>query len=136
MAASDAAIVARVVDGIMLVVQPEKNHRRLVLRAVESLLAFRVNLIGVIANRITDTKQGYYEYSYGYGYGYGTHYGHEEQVDEPQEAAELAEEDSVASATHPVQPEPDRFREDLFPATRAAADGTNQINASRPRRVA
>lgn len=136
MAASDAAIVARVVDGIMLVVQPEKNHRRLVLRAVESLLAFRVNLVGVIANRITDAKQGYYEYSYGYGYGYGTHYGHEEQVDEPLEAAELAEEASFASSTHPVQPEPDRFRDDLFPATRAAADAANQTNASRPRRVA
>ena len=41
MAATDAAIVGRVVDGMLLVVQPEKNHRRLVLRAVESLMSCR-----------------------------------------------------------------------------------------------
>jgi len=86
MAASDAAIVGRSVDGIMLVVQPEKNHRRLVLRAVEHLASLRANLIGVIANRISDAKEGYYDYGYGYGYGYGTHYG-EDEVDDSTQAA-------------------------------------------------
>lgn len=117
MAASDAAIVARIVDGIMLVVQPEKNHRRLVLRAVESLQAFRVNLIGVIANRITDAKQGYYEYSYGYGYGYGTHYGHDELVEEPTEAIDLVS--------------PSQLDE-----SEAATMATPSASVSRPRRAA
>ncbi len=68
MAASDAAIVGRLVDGMMLVVQPEKNHRRLVLRAAEHLFSMQVNMIGIIANKIGADAGGY---GYGYGYGYG-----------------------------------------------------------------
>lgn len=52
MAASDAAIVGRQVDGVALVLQPEKNNRRLVLRAAESLRSMQVPLIGVVANRV------------------------------------------------------------------------------------
>lgn len=79
LAASDAAIVGRAVDGVILVVQPAKNHRRLVLRAAESLVALQVNLIGLIANRIGDKgTDGYGEYGYGYGYGYS--YGDDEDV--------------------------------------------------------
>ena len=77
MAATDAAIVGRVVDGMLMVVQPEKNHRRLVLRAVESLLSIQANLRGIVANRVGDEKEGgYYGYGSGYGYGYGYGYGH------------------------------------------------------------
>jgi succinoglycan biosynthesis transport protein ExoP len=85
MAAADAAIVGRTVDGMLLVVQPAKNHRRLVIRAAESLLTLQVNLLGVVANRVGDESdtQGYYGYgSYGYGYGYGygeSGYGQEEE---------------------------------------------------------
>ncbi len=52
MAASDAAIIGRRSDGMMLVLQPEKNHRRLVLRAVANLRTIKVPLIGVAANRV------------------------------------------------------------------------------------
>ncbi len=52
MAASDAAIVGRQADGVLMVLQPEKNHRRLVLRAVQSLHAMHVPLIGAVANRV------------------------------------------------------------------------------------
>lgn len=72
MAASDAAIIGRVVDGTILVVQPEKNHRRVVLRAAENLTSMAVHLIGIVANRIgEDRTEGYYGFGYGYGYGYG-----------------------------------------------------------------
>jgi len=84
MAATDAAIVGRIVDGMLLVVQPDKNHRRLVLRAVESLLSVQVNLCGIVANRVGDEKEGGYYgygsgYGYGYGYGYGAGYGQEDE---------------------------------------------------------
>lgn len=74
LAVSDAQIVARLVDGVVLVVTPEKNHRRLVSRAVDSFTDNGVSLIGVVANRVSDHAGR----SYGYGYGYG--YGHDEPV--------------------------------------------------------
>ncbi|MEM8863946.1 MAG: polysaccharide biosynthesis tyrosine autokinase [Planctomycetota bacterium] len=78
LAVSDAQIVGRLVDGVILVVSPEKNHRRLVSRACESFVAASVNLFGVVANRISEkTGSGY-----GYGYGYGYSYGVDEQDDE------------------------------------------------------
>lgn len=75
LAASDAAIAGRLVDGIMLVVQPDQNHRRAVVRAVENLAAMRVNLVGIVANRVSQQRDGSY---YGYGYGYGNGYGQAE----------------------------------------------------------
>jgi succinoglycan biosynthesis transport protein ExoP len=72
MAASDAAIIARRTDGLMMVVQPAKNHRRLVIRAVEHLQAMEAPLLGIVANRVTNEQEdGYYGYGYGSGYGYG-----------------------------------------------------------------
>lgn len=86
LAASDAAIAGRLAGGVVLVVQPEKNHRRVVLRAAENLTAMHVNLIGFVANFVADNESGYYGYGSGYGYGYGYGYGHgygEEQPDQP-----------------------------------------------------
>ncbi len=79
MAASDAAIVGRLVDGMVLVVQPQKNHRRIVLRAAEQLQAMRVNVLGTVVNRVDESG----EYGYGYGYGYGEEYGadYDDEVD-------------------------------------------------------
>ncbi len=73
LAASDAAIVGRLVDSLLLVMQPEKNHRRLVLRAVNGLASIGVQIRGIVANRINGEKNAsYYGYGgYGYGYGYG-----------------------------------------------------------------
>ncbi len=71
LAVSDAQIIGRLVDGVVLVVTPEKNHRRLVARACHNFQSAGIPLIGIVANRITQQSHGY-----GYGYGYG--YGHEE----------------------------------------------------------
>jgi capsular exopolysaccharide synthesis family protein len=73
LAVSDAHLMGRLVDGALLVVRPEKNHRRTVVRAVESLTSAGCAVIGVVANGITAAEGGY-----GYGYGYG--YGHDEEV--------------------------------------------------------
>jgi len=73
--ASDAVLVGRIVDGTVLVVRPEKNRRKLVFRAAESLLEMNIHLFGVVANCIrAESKNGYSfgdQESYGYGYGYG-----------------------------------------------------------------
>ena len=71
--ASDAVLVGRIVDGTVLVVRPEKNRRKLVFRAAESLLEMNVHLFGVVANCIRgESKNGYsFGGQEGYGYGYG-----------------------------------------------------------------
>jgi capsular exopolysaccharide synthesis family protein len=76
LAAADAAIIGRLTEGLLLVIQPEKNHRRLVLQAVGGLASIGVGLIGIVANRIRSQRVGgYYGYG-GYGYGYGYHEGY------------------------------------------------------------
>lgn len=74
LAVSDAQIVGRLVDGVMLVVSPEKNHRRLVSRACESFRSAGVHVFGVVANRVSESS------GMGYGYGYGYSYGEEDDV--------------------------------------------------------
>ena len=55
LAATDAALIGRLVDGVALVVQPQKNHRRIVIRATESLRNLKVNLVGIVANLPDDS---------------------------------------------------------------------------------
>jgi len=71
LAASDAAILGRLADGMVVVVQPEKNHRRVIMRSVDALATMKINLLGVAANRIGNADS-YYGYGGGYSYGYGT----------------------------------------------------------------
>lgn len=71
LAVSDAQIVGQLVDGAVLVVRPEKNHRRSVIRAVESFQEAGCRVLGVVANGVSNELGGY-GYDYGYGYGYGS----------------------------------------------------------------
>lgn len=80
LAASDAALLGRVTDGVLIVVQPDKNHRRSVLRAVDSLLSIGTPVLGVVANLVSVDEKGYYGSGYGYGYGY-TSYGADDDID-------------------------------------------------------
>ena len=83
LAASDTVIVGRQVDGVILVVRPDKNQRRPVLRAADSFLALGVELLGVVVNRLGAEASGdYYGYGGGYGYGYGAGYGADFEDDE------------------------------------------------------
>jgi capsular exopolysaccharide synthesis family protein len=76
LAASDAAIVGRLVDGVLMVVRPDENHRRAVIRAIEGLTSVHVKPIGIVANHIAHERDGgLYGYAAGYGYGYGPGYG-------------------------------------------------------------
>ena len=86
LAVSDAQIIGQLVDGAVLVVRPEKNHRRSVIRAVESFHSTGVRVLGVVANGLSNDSGGY---GYGYGYGYGDGYGHDagEELHESWESA-------------------------------------------------
>ena len=77
LAVSDPAIIGRMVDGAVLVIRPDQNRRKMVIRAAESLSSADVNLLGIAVNRISGKDGGDY-YGYGYGYGYGKNgYGNE-----------------------------------------------------------
>ncbi len=79
LAASDAALVGRLVDAVILVVKPAENPRRAVLRSAGVLSTMHVNVAGVVANFMGDAGSGsYYGYGADFGYGYGTSYDDEE----------------------------------------------------------
>lgn len=83
LAVSDAQIIGRLVDGAIVVVQPQKNHRRLVGRACHSFAATGTNVLGVVANGLS-AKVGR---GYGYGYGYGNGYGYGQDVETEDEGS-------------------------------------------------
>ena len=79
LATTDTAIIGRLVDGVILVVQPTKNRRRLVTRVVERLDLMKISVLGLVVNRTGSEEDhnyyGYHSYGYGYGSGYGEGYG-------------------------------------------------------------
>jgi succinoglycan biosynthesis transport protein ExoP len=94
LAASDAAMIGRLTDCLMLVVQPEKNHRRTVLRSVDGLLSMKIKLAGVVINRVGGEDQGgYYGSLAGYGYGFETGYGYRSEEDASDGEQESDDED-------------------------------------------
>jgi polysaccharide biosynthesis transport protein len=69
---SDVAILGRLADGLVLVIRPDKNRRRVVIRAVENLATLGVNLCGVVLNHFSPEHDKYgYDYEYRYDYTYG-----------------------------------------------------------------
>ena len=67
LAVADVQIIGRVVDGAILTVRPDKNKRKMCLRAAEALTALGCPLLGIVVNQLTEDSAG----DYGYGYGYG-----------------------------------------------------------------
>jgi len=83
---SDTAVIGRLVDGVLLTVMPEKNRRRVVIRAAEGFTALGIRVLGIVVNRLTEEKgEDYYGYNYSYGYGYGYE---ADPEDEPEDAVE------------------------------------------------
>lgn len=123
LAVSDAQIVGQLVDGAILVVRPEKNPRRAVIRAVESFHSAGCRVLGVVANGLTNDAAGY---GYSYGYGYGDGYGHTSpEEDAPQSPVDRTND----YADLPLPPTP------TFPIP--ALDSTEQPPQTiRPRRAA
>lgn len=68
-AVSDAAVLARLSDGVVLVAHGGKTSRDELARAAHRLSEVNANTVGVILNNldITNRKYGYYYYQYAYG---------------------------------------------------------------------
>jgi len=86
LAVTDAAIISRQVDGALLVVRPDKNRRRMVVRASESLAGVGAIVMGAVINHVT-TKTGEDYYGYGYGYQYDGGEAAVESTEDLQQAA-------------------------------------------------
>ena len=84
--ASDAILVGRIVDGMVLVVRPEKNRRKLVFRATENISEMKIPLFGVVANCVGAENNKGYSFGEDDGYGYGYGYGEDEEKDEYEES--------------------------------------------------
>ncbi|MCA9084587.1 MAG: polysaccharide biosynthesis tyrosine autokinase [Planctomycetaceae bacterium] len=81
---SDAAIVGRFVDAMLFLMNPDKTHRRSVVRAVDQLQSMGLKIVGIVANTSLAKENDSYGYQYGYGYGYSSDYsyGHDDDLDE------------------------------------------------------
>lgn len=72
----DCAVMAPVLDGVLMVVDTTHNSYKLERRMKQQLEKSGGKILGVILNRVDFAdKGGYYGKAYGYGYGYG--YGEE-----------------------------------------------------------
>jgi len=76
---ADAAVLAQMVDGVLLVVNAGETRRDMARQAVESLRQVGANVIGVVLNRVPTRRGGYYYY-YPYYHYYQGYYGEEEKA--------------------------------------------------------
>lgn len=94
--ASDALIVGRLADSCLMVVNPDKNKRRAILRTADTLKNSGVEIAGLVLNNASMSIEKSY---YGYGKGYGSHY----QEEAPQDSASIANE-PLAEEVQPTIP--------------------------------
>jgi len=64
MPASDALLIAPLVDGVLLVVKDGSANRDLVIKTVEKLNMVQINILGVVLNNVNIKKAGYYKTFY------------------------------------------------------------------------
>lgn len=77
-AVTDAAVLATIVDGVILVVHAGKTRRQIVMRGLEQLRYINARIVGVILNNLRMGRVRYYPGYYHYYYYYASHYGAEE----------------------------------------------------------
>lgn len=65
---TDAAVLSRLVGGVVVVVGSGRVHREALRRALASLAAVDARVLGTVVNRLP--RRGPDAYGYGYGYGY------------------------------------------------------------------
>ncbi len=77
LAVADATILASMVDGVVLVVDPHATRRQEIGQAREAIDAVGGKILGVVINRLRHRGAIYYHHNgaYGYRYGYNSHYG-------------------------------------------------------------
>lgn len=68
---TDAAILSRVVDGVILIARADSTTKQALNYAKQNLENVNANIIGVVLNDVDAHAHGYGGYSRGYSYGYG-----------------------------------------------------------------
>jgi capsular exopolysaccharide synthesis family protein len=66
LAVTDAAVLGRQVDGVVLVADAQQTREQVLARAVSELQNTGANLLGVVLNRLDSRSGGYYYYYYYY----------------------------------------------------------------------
>ena len=84
-AVTDAAILATIVDGVILVVHAGKTRKQIVSRGLEQLRYINAEIVGVILNNLRLGRGRYYPGYYHYYYYYSSHYGADERTIEAAE---------------------------------------------------
>lgn len=72
---TDAVVLTRFVDGILLVVSAGQTRREILERSLDRLRGVRANIVGVVLNRSDGSRGGYGYYGSGYYYRASTYYG-------------------------------------------------------------
>ncbi len=68
-AVTDAVVLSKLVDGVILVVRADKTLREDVRRSSRQIKDVGGPIFGVIVNEVNTSDRSYYSYGYGYGYG-------------------------------------------------------------------
>jgi succinoglycan biosynthesis transport protein ExoP len=66
---SDAVVLSKATDGVILVARSRKTHRDELRHAAKQIRDVGGTIFGVIVNELDDGDRGYYSYGYGYSYG-------------------------------------------------------------------
>jgi len=61
-AVTDAAILSRLVDGVVLVIEAGQTRREIARQAVANLKRAGGNMLGTVLNRVSQNRGGYYDY--------------------------------------------------------------------------
>ncbi len=110
LATSDTAVIGRLTNAVVLVVQPAKNRRRMVMRCVEGFSVLRIPLLGLVVNRVGSAKDGsYYGYGGYCGYEYAYRYNADSEEDAEDSRLDVA---AVARGSDPRAGEDDGGRRD------------------------
>ena len=68
-AVTDAVVLSKLVDGVILVVRADKTLREDIRRSTKQIHDVGGWIFGVIVNEVNVSDRSYYSYGYGYGYG-------------------------------------------------------------------
>ncbi len=68
-AVTDAVVLSKLVDGVILVVRADKTLREDVKRSSRQIHDVGGSIFGVIVNEVNTSDRSYYSYGYNYGYG-------------------------------------------------------------------
>ena len=106
----DAAIVATVSDGAVLVIAANQVSYKFAQNVMEQLKKTKIKIIGSVLNKVDLSENGYYGRYYGKYYGkyYGSYYGHYNSEESPDKSFEKARNASSArkntnNASKPVK---------------------------------